>query len=176
MTIEVSLVEQFKLCHSQLDELFLLHQEALLEGKLEKAATILASYQSCHSLHSQYEDDLLIPKYAELLEQGKWNATLYAQEHQKIEDLHKKVEEALLWLIKQDLRPSQQRRNIIKLLDREKSFKGLCEHHQEREEDSLLFELDRQTDVLWRLKVSDSFSTLWEKKFKTELESIKNLL
>ena len=50
------------------------------------------------------------------------------------------------WLREQQLSDSQLRRNIIALLDKEKTFKGLTEHHEEREEDAMLKELDEQLE------------------------------
>jgi hypothetical protein len=175
MESNLSLLEQFKICHLQLDELFLLQQEALLQAKLDNALIILNSYKTSHDLHMRFEDDNLIPKYASLLEQGKWDATLYQQEHQKILQLYEKIEHGLTWLLQQDLNPSQLRRNIIKLLDRQKSFKGLCEHHQEREESSLFIELDRQSDASWRADMRTSFSKIWDRKIEQEFDSIRKL-
>jgi hypothetical protein len=76
-------------------------------GKLENAVKILASYKSCHALHMQFEDDVLIPVYADFPEQGRWDATLYQREYQKIDSLYEKVIQSLLWLIEQELNPSQ---------------------------------------------------------------------
>ena len=175
MKSEPSLVQQFKTCHLQLDELFLLQQEALLQAKLDNGLLILRSYKTCHDLHMRFEDDNLIPKYAGLPEQGRWDATLYQQEHQKVLELYEKIERGLNWLIQQDLDPSQLRRNIIKLLDRQKSFKGLCEHHQEREESSLFVELDRQSDANWRAETIASFSNIWDRKLEMEIDTIRKL-
>jgi hypothetical protein len=174
MESETSLVKQFKACHFHLDELFLL-QEALLQAKLDNALIILKIFKTCHDLHMRFEDDKLIPKYASLPEQGKWDATLYQQEHQKVLELYKKIEQGLSWLVQQDLNLSQLRRNIIKLLDRQKSFKGLCEHHQEREESSLFVELDRQSDANWRVEIRTSFSEIWDRKIELEFDSIRSL-
>ena len=175
MESETSLVQQFKACHFHLDELFLLQQEALLQAKLDNALIILRSYKTCHDLHMRFEDDKLIPEYASLPDQGRWNATLYQQEHQKVLELYEKIEHGLNCLIEQDLKPSQLRRNIIKLLDRQKSFKGLCEHHQEREESSLFVELDRQSDANWRAEMRTSFSEIWDRKIELEFDSIRSL-
>jgi hypothetical protein len=176
MSGEASLTEQLTACHHQLNELFLLHQEALLQGHLGNAASILSSYESCHALHMQFEDDILLPKYADLEKQGKWDATLYQQEHHKISGLYGKIEQGLKCMAGQSLDPSQLRRNIIHLLDREKSYKGLCEHHQEREETSLLVELDRQCDTRWRAEVGNLFSEKWKQKMALEMENVRVLL
>jgi hypothetical protein len=54
----------------------------------------------------------------------------------------------LNWLSEQQLNDSQLRRNIIAVLDKEKTFKGLTEHHEEREEDVMVKELDEQLEQL----------------------------
>ena len=41
----------------------------------------------------QFEDDVLLPKYAVLQEPGKWDATFYQLEHHKIVDLYLKIEQ-----------------------------------------------------------------------------------
>jgi hypothetical protein len=176
MTSERLVTDQLAACHRQLDELFLLHQEALVQGHLEDAISILLAYNACHTLHSEFEDDVLIPAYANLEAQGKWNATLYEQEHQKINDLYSRIEQDLVCLSQQSLEPSQSRRNIIHLLDREKSFKGLCEHHQEREEASLLVELDQQLDCEWREETANLFSSRWKQILDYEMEKIRELI
>ena len=176
MTKKVSVAEQIASCHKQLDEIFLLHQEALMQGHLQDASSILKAYNACHTVHMQFEDEVLLPKYASLEQQGNWDATLYQQEHHKIHDLYEKIEQGLLWLREQSLNPSQLRRNIIGLLDREKSFKGLCEHHQEREESSLLIELDRQTNSKWREEQVVLFSQRWKQILDIEMEEIKGLI
>ncbi|MBT7950160.1 MAG: hypothetical protein HN764_00920 [Gammaproteobacteria bacterium] len=174
MTKKVSVVEQIASCHQQLDEIFLLHQEALIQGQLQDASSILKAYNACHTVHMQFEDEVLLPKYASLEEQGKWGATLYQQEHHKIHNLYEKIEQGLLWLMEQSLNSSQLRRNIINLLDREKSFKGLCEHHQEREESSLLIELDRQVNNEWREEKLNLFLQQWQQTMDKEMEEIKD--
>ena len=60
------------------------------------------------------------------------------------------------WLAQQLLSPSDQRRNIIALLDKQKTLKGLNEYHEDREEDAMLKELDQQLDErALKLLVSD---------------------
>ena len=167
-----SLQHLFKQCHSQLDELFLLHQEALLQGELTEALFLLEIYWSCHSLHSDFEDAQIFPVYRDLPEPGRWDATLYNKEHQKIKDLYETVRSAITTLIDRGLEGSPLRRGIIQLMDREKSFKGLCEHHQEREEQSLLVELDAQADSDWKMNTAGQFSDMWEIHFSETVRLI----
>ncbi len=159
-------------CHSQLDELFLQHQESLLQGKLEEALFLLEIYWSCHSLHSEFEDEEIFPVYRELPRPGRWDATLYDKEHQKINDLYETLRSSITTLLDRALKGSELRRGIIQLMDREKSFKGLCEHHQEREEQSLLVELDTQADSDWKMNTIGKFSDLWEAHFAESVRLI----
>ena len=159
-------------CHRQLDEMFLLHQELLLQAELVAAMTVLGSYWKCHECHMNFEDEILLPRYARLENEGRWNATLYQQEHQKIVDIFEKTQQDLAQLIDQNLDKRQLNRNIIALLDRQKTFKGLCEHHQEREEISLFVELDRQTDANWRQEELASFAEQWQQLLATEMLTV----
>jgi hypothetical protein len=72
-----------------------------------------------------------------------------------------KTEENLLSLSKRQLSDKDLRREIIAFLDQEKTFKGLCEHHQEREEAGMLPELDRHSDTEWRASVIEPFLKEW---------------
>ena len=144
-----------------------------MQGQLEEALELLGIYWSCHGLHMGFEDEILLPKYRELDSPGRWDATLYSKEHQKIDDLFLRIKNTLTSLIEQRLEASQLRRGIIQLLDREKSFKGLCEHHQEREEKSLFPELDRQAESSWIQENGRQFAASWEKGFAPSLESAR---
>jgi hypothetical protein len=132
--------------HLDLRELFALHQEALLQGHFDVALTCLSNYGACHQAHAKLEEAYLFPEFAKIKHQSKWDVSLYIKEHEKIERLFVKISEDVNWLSEQNLSESQLRRNIIALLDKEKTFKGLTEHHEEREEDALLKELDEQLE------------------------------
>ena len=167
-----SLQHQFERCHAQLDELFLQHQEALLQQNLDEALFLLEIYWSCHCMHSDFEDTELFPKYRDLLNPGRWDATLYIKEHQKINDLYATLNASIIALMGSELQGSALRRGIIQLFDREKSFKGLCEHHQEREEQSLLVELEGQADRAWLEKTVEKFSAGWDECFASSTKSV----
>lgn len=168
----ISLKEELVYCHLQLNELFLLHQEALLANHLDAASQLLDLYWATHAVHMHFEDDVLIPEYARLEKPGRWDATLYSREHQKIEDLYGRIRLHLDLLLEKQPQDSVLRRQIIALLDLEKTYKGLCEHHQEREEQSLLVELDGQTDADWCNEVLGSFHPAWEKQMRKVGKSI----
>jgi hypothetical protein len=149
-------------CHHSLDELFLQHQEAVLLGNFDDATRIFKRYETLHRLHMDFEDDTLITRLDELEVRGRWPASLYRQEHLKVQQLIRKTENSLHSLSKASLFNQNLRRAVIGFLDNEKTYKGLCEHHQEREESGIFPELDRQTDVKWRRRVIEPFLSEWD--------------
>ncbi len=148
-------------CHRQLSNLFFRHQEAILVDDLPRAIESLENFTEAHDLHKDFEDQQLIPQLAKLDDPGGWPASLYGQEHDKIEALLSRLRTHLVRLNAQGLTGTERRAALIELLDREKSFKGLCEHHQEREETGMLPALDKYTDVSWRTAIIESFMAEW---------------
>ncbi len=140
------LVEIIHKQHLDLREVFAQHQEALLQGHFEEAMTLLHNFNLCHESHAKLEERYLFPLFDKIKHQSKWDVSLYEKEHEKIDHLFQIISEAMSWLSEQSLSESQLRRNIIALLDKEKTFKGLTEHHEEREEDAMLKELDEQLE------------------------------
>lgn len=84
-------------------------------------------------VHMQIEENYLFPEFAKLKRSSKWDVSLYEKEHIKINQLYQQTVEDLNWLSGQTLTQPEARRNIIALLDKEKTFKGLNEHHETRE-------------------------------------------
>jgi len=148
-------------CHKALDELFLLHQEAVLLGRFDHAIQLLGYFKELHHLHMAFEDEQLIPMLDKPDCQGHWPASLYTAEHAKVQGLLEKIEKRLLLLKNGQLSDKALRREIIAFLDNEKTFKGLCEHHQAREEAGILPELDKQTDIKWRTGIIELFLKDW---------------
>jgi hypothetical protein len=161
MSDKSKLTEVITQCHRELDEFFLLHQEAVLLGRFDDALQLLNGFKELHHLHMGFEDETLIPKLDGLGDLGRWPASLYTAEHAKVHELMGKTEENLLSLSKRQLSDKDLRREIIAFLDQEKTFKGLCEHHQEREEAGMLPELDRHSDTEWRASVIEPFLKEW---------------
>ena len=141
------LVETIQKQHNELREIFALHQEALIQANLENAMTWLEHFDVCQKAHMQLEERYLFPEFEKIERTTKWDVSLYQKEHDKINHLYDNIAQDLKWLSEQKLDESQLRRNIIALLDKEKSLKGLNEHHEEREEEAMLKELDAYMDV-----------------------------
>ena len=170
MSDKTKLTEAITHCHQGLDEFFLLHQEAVLLGKFDDASQILNCFKDLHNLHMRFEDELLIPKLAELGDKGRWPAFLYTAEHAKIQELLEKTTANLQFLSNNQLSGNDLRRGIITLLDNEKILKGVCEHHQEREEAGILPELNKQTDETWRISIIKPFLNEWERCLEQNMQ------
>ncbi len=130
--------------HDELRELFACHQEALLQGEFKEASIWLAHFVTCQRAHIEIEEKYLLPEFEKIERTSRWEGSLYEKEHDKIKHLHKNIIKDLDWLSEQSLNESDKRRNIIALLDKEKTLKGLIEHHEEREEKGLLKDLGEQ--------------------------------
>ncbi len=161
MTEQTSLKAIISQCHQELNQLFFLHQEAVLIGELPRAIETLHQFTKAHKLHKTFEDDHLLTRLAELADPGDWPPSLYRHEHNKIDDMLSRVEESVVRISASSQTGTALRIEIIELLDREKSFKGVCEHHQEREEAGMLPALDKQTESAWRAAIIEPFLKAW---------------
>jgi hypothetical protein len=155
------LVEIIQKQHLELRELFMRHQEMLLQGQFEDASLWLEQFNVCQQAHINIEERYLLPEFEKIERTTKWDSSLYKKEHDKITQLYDNIAEDLQWLIEQDLDESQRRRNIIALLDKEKSLKGLNEHHEEREEEAMLKELDEQLEQRQLKELKLDISLTW---------------
>ena len=132
--------------HLDLRELFARHQEALLQGAFEEAQRWLTHYMDCQRSHIQIEEQYLFPLFEKIERASRWDVSLYKQEHEKLEKFMQETKQDLEWLMQQDLSDSDRRRNIIALIDKQKTLKGLNEHHEDREETAMLKDLEQQLD------------------------------
>lgn len=130
--------------HLELRELFTQHQEALLQARFHAAIASLLHFDARLAVHMSLEEKHLFPEFAKIERRTKWDVGLYEKEHEKVKQLYEKISNDLDWLSKQSFNESDMRRNIIALLDKEKTFKGLLEHHEDREVSAMLKELDEQ--------------------------------
>lgn len=162
-------------CHQELDELFLLHQEAVILAELESAIELLGCFSELHQFHMDFENEQLIPMLAELGDPGRWPASLYSSEHDKVHELLQKTAGRLLPLRDDHLSSKAMRRGIIALLDEQKTLKGVCEHHQEREEIGLLPELDKLSDTEWRTSIITPFLEEWTQRMEHNMKIVNQL-
>lgn len=130
--------------HEWLDELFLLHQEALLAGDLPLALEMLEKVEAEQREHIRVEEEILLPVYERAGKIPGGDPRFYINEHNKMLAILEDFKEILPRLVDED--PATTRREVLKLFDRGYWFKQLHEHHDQREENILYPVLDRVTD------------------------------
>lgn len=128
--------------HTKLDEHFLSHQELLLERRLVEAAGALTRYVHLLELHMRHEEELLLPIYARATPARRWPLVLYTGQHQRMRELLLSASERLAALTRKERVLA---RDIIELLDHERTYKHLAEHHDGAEREGLFPALDRLT-------------------------------
>jgi iron-sulfur cluster repair protein YtfE (RIC family) len=116
--------------HEDLDELFLKHQEKLVEQDLPAATSLLASYRSELLEHMELEETGLFPIYDRLEALPGGGVHLFQAEHDKIREILESVERRLSDLSADGPDLSRQ---IVQLLDEESLLKRVMEHHDLRE-------------------------------------------
>jgi len=128
--------------HERLNDLFLRHQEALLEQDIVRARERLAAYERELLAHMRPEEDLLLPVYARAGAIPGGPIELFLGEHRKMREFLERFRTALAEL---EAHPTDRRRRIIRLFDEQTMFKHLVEHHDLREQNILYPTLDRIT-------------------------------
>lgn len=133
--------------HERLEELFLLHQEALLECDLPLARSRFDDYEAALAAHLRLEEERLLPVYRRAGRIPGGPEEFFTGEHRKLRAL---LERCRLLLDEALRDPVPDRRAIIRLFDLEATFKSLTEHHHQREENILFPALDRVTTAVER--------------------------
>jgi hemerythrin-like domain-containing protein len=130
--------------HRELDEVFFRHQEAVLLCEIDRAIDELKTHERKLLMHMQDEEELLLPIYTARTEKIPGGSLeLFTAEHKKMQKFLAEFREALPQMRAKD--PSDLRRSIIALLDRQFMYKHLSEHHDLRERNVLYPWLDRIT-------------------------------
>lgn len=137
--------------HGRLDELFLSHQERLLEDDLAGAAALLDAHSAFFELHARHEEELLLPAYAKLPHLPRFSVELYTGQHRKMRELLA-LARGRLDAIEGSGRV--RRRRIIALLDLETTYKHLSEHHDGAERAGLFSVLDASADPKLELELT----------------------
>jgi hemerythrin-like domain-containing protein len=127
--------------HNALGELFLLHQEALLEGDVLLATNRLREFEAALLSHIKSEEVWLLPVYARAGRIAGGSEELFTGEHKKMRQFISRFYERL-----EEMKyAADLKRPVLRLLDDEAMFKLLVEHHDAREENILYPTLDRVT-------------------------------
>ncbi len=112
--------------HDELEELFLCHQEALLAQQPRLALLFLQVYGELLAVHMEFEDHVLLPRYAQSGPAERAPVVLYSGQHRKLSMLLSASRTLTLQLVEGVERP---RRHVLRTLDLESTLKHLCEHH-----------------------------------------------
>ncbi|RKH16568.1 hemerythrin domain-containing protein [Corallococcus praedator] len=140
--------------HRELEELFLLHQEALMGMDLPVARERLSRYREDLTRHLEAEEALLLP---ELPRAGRIRGAapeLFTGEHQRMLELLVKCQDAVDAL---DPAAPDYRRAVLRVFDMESTFKHLEHHHSLREETYLFPALDAVLDATERQALLAAF-------------------
>lgn len=133
--------------HGRLAEVFALHQELLLCAQFEAAELSFESFVSFLNLHMEHEERVLFIAHDTLAEHGeplRWPAKIYRAEHDKLRAMINRQRQQIKQLLAMsEASASELRRQIITVIEYQRVFKNVLEHHEEREEMALLLELDR---------------------------------
>lgn len=145
--------ERLLAVHRELDELFLLHAECLLDLELELAIELLGAYRELLFLHMRHEETVLLPRYAALGPLPRFPLVLYTGQHEKLRGM---TDALVARTASLGGDPRAVRRAVLELFDRHATFKHLLEHHDGAERQGLFAaldaapgELDDGTDAWW---------------------------
>lgn len=133
--------------HEQLTELFLQHQEALLQLNVPLALRRLQQYEQALYAHMQIEEELLLPIYQRAGQIPGGPPEFFLGEHRRMREFLVRFTARLQALSAASLTLP---RAIIQLFDEEATFKALCEHHDMRERNLFFPALDRVTSAAER--------------------------
>ena len=134
----VSLLE----IHEHLNEMLLLHQEALLALDVGLALTKLEVFERELYDHIRVEEELLLPVYARAGRIPGGALEFYTGEHKKLLEFLARFK-ARLEELREGVRDLK--RGIIELFDEQARFKQLMQHHDMREQNILYPALDKVT-------------------------------
>ncbi len=88
----------------------------------------------------RHEEELFLPIYARETPPRRWPLVLYTGQHQRMRELLASARERIEGLVRSN---SVRGRDIIELLDHERTYKHLAEHHDGAEREGFFPALDR---------------------------------
>lgn len=144
--------------HDELENAFLLHQEALLELRFELAGDLLGAYVRLLSTHMRHEERLILPIFERAGPVPRWPPVLYTGQHEKMLRLLEDAGNRLLELGKRD---RDRRRGAIALLTVEATYVHLVEHHDGAEREGLYPVVDRTASASEHAQVIEIVNSEW---------------
>ncbi|CAH0991392.1 hypothetical protein SIN8267_01496 [Sinobacterium norvegicum] len=145
--------------HRYIDRLLLLQQQALVARETELALGFMQLHRQMLSAHIEVEDQWLLSIATEQQQAWRWPASLYLAEHKKITRFLTREEQRL-----QSLAQRPTATQVIALLDSQRSYKNLLEHHEEREEIALLKEISPLQQQQLQQRVSERWRQLYQQQ------------
>lgn len=126
--------------HDHLADLFLRHQDALLDRDFGLATSLLEAHAREIRDHIRLEEDKLIPAYQAAGQQPGGDAAQFLIEHRKLLQLLGLIAERI-----GELAPDTPclTRRMIALIELERQYKNLADHHDIRERTILYPALNR---------------------------------
>lgn len=122
--------------HCYLQALFELQREALIERDGQLAVAFADLHRQMLMCHVETEDALMLPLLAQLGKSVRWTPDVYLLEHRKIIKLSDRLIEQL-----RSVDERLTRRQSLRLLDERHALMHLLEHHEQREEEAMVVEL-----------------------------------
>ncbi|MDX1695452.1 MAG: hemerythrin domain-containing protein [Ketobacteraceae bacterium] len=170
-----SLLQCVSYYHRQIDEMLMLHQEAVIVQDIPLADEALRLFTRLLKTHIELEDKLLIPQHEKIRGEIRWRTRVYKDEHTKLHELLNKLQ----IMIKKAPEASELRRWVIEFIDYERTFKNVMEHHEEREEKGLLLELDHALDQDTLNQMITECHLVWQETYdglRDDIEDIRKRL
>lgn len=159
--------------HRHMNELVLLHQEALLLQQPILAERFLALFRTMISAHIDAENAWLLPRL-DMLAEARWPARLYRKEHDKILAMLVNAETRMHGLAGKT--GQTHRRAVLELLDYERALKNVIEHHEEREEMAMLHELDQHVAVAELQQLLATLEQAWQPLLQSQEATLAALI
>ena len=144
--------------HTRLDEHFAWHQELLLDRRLSEARQSFGAYVELLELHMRHEELLLLPIYARAEPPARFPLVLFTGQHQRMREL---LQGAAARLDQLSGEGSALARAVIELLDHERTYKHLGEHHDGAERQALFPTLDRLATPDEHARLTEACFTEW---------------
>lgn len=170
-----SLLQCVSYYHRQIDEMLMLHQEAVIVQDIPLAEEALRVFSKLLKTHLELEDQLLIPRHESLEHEVRWKTRVYQEEHSKLLDLLSN----LRGMLQKAPDTPDMRRWVIEFIDYERTFKNVMEHHEEREEKGLLLELEHELDKDTLDRMITQCHLVWQETYdglREEIHDIRNRL
>ena len=170
-----SLLQCVSYYHRQIDEMLMLHQEAVIVQDIPLAEEALRLFSKLLKVHIELEDELLISRHEQLASEIRWRTRVYKEEHVKLFDLLGNIRQ----MLRKAPEATEMRRWVIDIIDYERTFKNVMEHHEEREEKGLLLELDHELDKNTLDQIITQCHLVWQETYdglREEVEEIRQRL